>query len=88
MRSASLGKAVIIADNMPAAPLGKDYQIWLDIPGKGMVSAGVMPHDAKPTVTMPLDGDAAVATGAGITMEPTGGSPAPTTEPIALFAFS
>jgi anti-sigma-K factor RskA len=88
VRSASLGKAVIIADNMPAAPLGKDFQIWLDIPGKGMVSAGLMPHDAKPTVTMPLEGDAALATGAGITMEPTGGSPAPTTEPIALFTFS
>lgn len=88
VRSASLGKAVIIADNMPAAPLGKDFQIWLDIPGKGMVSAGIMPHDAKPTVTMPLEGDAARATGAGITLEPAGGSPAPTTEPIALFAFS
>ena len=88
VRSETLGKAVIIADNMPAAPLGKDYQLWLDIPGRGMVSAGLMPHDAKPTLTMELDGDAAVATGAGITMEPTGGSPAPTSEPIALFAFS
>jgi anti-sigma-K factor RskA len=88
VRSQSLAKAVIIADNMPPAPLGKDYQLWLDIPGKGMVSAGLMPHDTKPTYTMELNGDAAVATGAGITMEPTGGSPAPTSEPLALFAFS
>jgi anti-sigma-K factor RskA len=88
VRSTSLGKAVIIADHMPPAPLGKDYQLWLDIPGKGMVSAGLMPHDAKPTYTMELDGDAAVATGAGITMEPTGGSPAPTSAPLVLFAFS
>ena len=88
VRSVSLGKAVIIADNMPAAPAGKDYQLWLDLPGRGMVSAGVMPHDAKPTITLPLEGDAAKATGAGITVEPAGGSSKPTTAPIALYSFS
>jgi anti-sigma-K factor RskA len=88
VRSVSLGKAVIIADNMPAAPAGKDYQLWLEFPGKGMVSAGVMPHDARPTLTMPLNGDASKAIAAGITVEPAGGSPAPTTAPIALFSFS
>lgn len=88
VRSASLGKAVIIADHMPAAPEGKDFQLWLDQPNRGMVSAGVMPHGSADTVTVLLDGDAATATGAGITMEPAGGSPAPTTEPIALFSFS
>ena len=88
VRSVSLRKAVIIADNMPAAPLGKDYQLWLEFPGKGMVSAGVMPHDAKPTLTIPLEGDASKAIAAGITVEPAGGSRAPTTAPIALFSFS
>jgi anti-sigma-K factor RskA len=88
VRSASLGKAVIIADNMPAAPAGKDFQVWFDVPGRGMVSAGVMPHEAKPTVTMLLEGDAAKATGAGITLEPAGGSPAPTSKPVALIAFT
>ena len=88
VRSVSLRKAVIIADNMPAAPLGKDYQLWLEFPGKGMVSAGVMPHDAKPTLTIPLEGDASKAIAAGITVEPAGGSRAPTTAPIALCSFS
>ena len=88
VRSASLGKAVIIADHMPAAPDGKDFQVWLDQPNRGMVSAGVMPHGSADTVTVLLSGDAATATGAGITMEPAGGSTAPTTEPLALFAFS
>jgi anti-sigma-K factor RskA len=88
VRSASLGRAVIIADNMPPAPAGKDFQVWFDVPGQGMVSAGVMPHEAKPTLTMLLEGDAAKATGAGITLEPAGGSPAPTGEPIALIAFT
>lgn len=88
VRSASLGKAVIIADHMPAAPDGKDFQVWLDQPSRGMVSAGVMPHGSADTVTVLLEGDAATATGAGITVEPAGGSAAPTTEPLALFAFS
>ncbi|SDP47968.1 Putative zinc-finger [Pedococcus dokdonensis] len=88
VRSASLGKAVIIADHMPAAPAGKDFQLWFDQPNRGMVSAGVMPHGAADTVTILLEGDAATATGAGITEEPAGGSTAPTGEPIALFAFT
>ena len=59
VRSASLGKAVIIADHMPAAPDGKDFQLWLDQPNRGMVSAGVMPHGTADTVTILLEGDAA-----------------------------
>ena len=88
VRSASLGKAVIIADHMPAAPDGKDFQLWYDQPNHGMVNAGVMPHGSADTVTVLLSGDAATATGVGITVEPAGGSPAPTSEPLALFAFS
>ena len=34
-----------------------------------------------------LDGDAADATAAAISVEPSGGSPQPTSEPIALFDF-
>jgi anti-sigma-K factor RskA len=88
VRSASLGQAVLIADKMPDAPTGKDYQLWLDIPGQGMVSAGLMPRDAKQPVTVLLKGDARKAIGAGITVEPAGGSPKPTTQPIALFMFT
>ncbi|WP_406832534.1 anti-sigma factor [Pedococcus sp. KACC 23699] len=88
VRSPSLGKAVIIADNMPAAPTGKDFQVWFNQPNKGMVSAGVMPHGTAPTVSVMLDGDASTALAAGITLEPAGGSKSPTTAPLALFAFS
>ena len=88
VRSASLGKAVIIADHMPAAPDGKDFQLWLDQPNRGMVSAGVMPHGTADTVTILLEGDAATATGAGITVEPAGGSTEPTSPPVALFSFT
>jgi anti-sigma-K factor RskA len=50
-----------------------------------MVSAGVMPAKADQTVL--LQGDAATATAVGITVEPRGGSPEPTSDPIALFDF-
>jgi anti-sigma-K factor RskA len=88
VRSKSLGKAVIIADNMPAAPEGKDFQVWFQNPDGAMVSAGLMPHEAKPTVSMVLNGDAAKFVGAGITLEPAGGSPEPTSAPLVLFEFS
>ena len=88
VRSPSLHRAVIITDNMPPAPAGKDYQLWLQVPGKGMVSAGLMPHDSKAVLTVPLEGDASQATGVGITVEPAGGSPAPTSDPIALIALA
>lgn len=83
--SDSLDKAVIVTTDMPAPPPGRVYQLWLDQPGQGMVSAGLMPVAADQTVV--LDGDAASALGAGITVEPAGGSPSPTTKPIALFDF-
>lgn len=78
--------AVLVTEAMPAAPAGKVYQLWFDVPGEGMVSAGVMPPKADQTVL--LDGETDTATGAGITVEPAGGSPTPTGDPIALFDFA
>lgn len=88
VRSVSLGKAVIIAENMPAAPDGKDFQVWFENPDGAMVNAGLMPHEAKPKVSMLLDGDASKFKGVGITVEPAGGSPEPTGAPIALIEFT
>lgn len=85
VRSESAGKAVLVTTDMPAAPEGHDYQLWLQSPEGTMVPAGVMPDGADQEFL--LDGDATEATAAGITVEPDGGSPAPTTEPIALFPF-
>lgn len=83
--SDELGKSVLLTERMPPPPEGKVYQVWYDVPGEGMVSAAVMP--VKEDQTVMLEGDASEATGAGITVEPEGGSPEPTSEPIALFAF-
>ena len=85
-RSASERAAVLRTSGLPPAPPGRTYQLWLNMPGAGMVSAGLMKPDGDQTVL--LEGDAARATGAGITVEPAGGSPQPTSEPLALIDFA
>lgn len=86
VRSAEEGRAVLVTTDMPAAPRGRDYQLWLQTPDGDMVDAGLMPDRSDQTVL--LTGDASRATGAGITVEPDGGSPQPTTAPIAFFDLS
>ncbi|MBS4754472.1 anti-sigma factor [Nocardioides sp. zg-ZUI104] len=84
--SRDLGRAVIVTEDMPSAPEGKDYEVWLETPAGDMVKAGLMP-DVQDT-TLILDGDASEATGVGITVEPDGGSKRPTSDPIAYFSLS
>ena len=86
VRSKSVGRAVLVTDDLAAAPSGKTYQMWLQAPSGGFVSAGLVPPGSDQTVV--LEGDAATAEGAGVTVEPSGGSQQPTTAPIALFAFA
>ncbi len=86
VRSPSQHRAVLVTEDMPPAPAGKVYQLWLQDDADTMVPAGLMPAGENQTVL--LDGDAARAIGAGITVEPAGGSPEPTSGPIALFEFT
>jgi anti-sigma-K factor RskA len=81
--SRSEGRAVILTEDMALAPSGKVYELWLQTPKGTMEPAGLMPDDGDATVL--LDGDAAHATGVGITVEPDGGSEQPTSDPIAFF---
>lgn len=85
VRSASLERAVLVAHDLPSAGPGKTYQLWLAQPGSGMVSAGLISDTSDTTL---LTGDAATATAAAVSVEPDTGSPAPTSDPVALFPFS
>ena len=85
VRSPSLNKAVIVTANLPAAPVGKVYELWLQ-QGKTLVKAGFLPNGSSKTVL--LEGDASTAAGAGITIEPAGGSPTPSLPPLALITFA
>jgi len=85
VRSVSENRAVLVTSDMPAAPAGKVYELWLQH-DEVMVPAGLMPAGSDQTVV--LEGDAGDASAAGITVEPEGGSDEPTSAPIALFDFS
>jgi anti-sigma-K factor RskA len=86
VRSPSVGRAVLVTQNLATPPNGQTYQMWLQASGGNFVSAGLVPPGPNQTVV--LEGDAATAKGAGVSVEPGGGSAQPTTTPIALFAFT
>lgn len=69
VRSKSLNGAVLVTDDMPAAPDGHSYALWLQH-DDDMVPAGIMPSGSDSEVL--LSGDAATAEGAGITIETSG----------------
>ena len=81
--SKSEGRAVMVAKDLSAAPAGMVYALWLMGPDGVITPAGLVEGAGDQTVLM--DGDATNATWAGVTVEPAGGSPQPTTEPIATF---
>lgn len=85
VRSPSLNQAVLVTKDMAPPPEGKVYELWLDHEGVGMVPAGLMADGGEQKVL--LEGDPATALGAGITVEPPGGSEEPTLPPVTLFAF-
>lgn len=84
--SRSLGQLVVSTRDLPPLPRGKVYEMWLNEPDAGMVpvEGGLM---TAADATVVLDGDLSDAVGAGITVEPAGGSREPTSAPVALFEF-
>ena len=84
-RSPSLGKAALRTSNLPAAPAGKVYQLWLQDARGHMTSAGLLTGDGRRPVV--LAGDADQAKAAGITVEPAGGSETPTLPVLVVINF-
>jgi anti-sigma factor RsiW len=83
--SAQRNQAVLIASGMAAPPAGSVYQVWFDHAGH-MTPAALM--DSSRTSAAVLLNAVDGATGIGITVEPAGGSPQPTSPPIAQVAFA
>ena len=78
---------VLIAEDMPAAPNGHAYALWLQN-GNVMVPAGIMSSSDNPERGVLLSGGAASAKGAGVTVEDAGTSPTtPSEDVVALFEF-
>ncbi len=83
VRSRDLGQVVISTQNMPALSRSEVYQLWLRIDG-AMEPAGLMTAGSN---TLLLEGDATDAEAVGVTVEPAGGSPRPTTQPVAYITL-
>ncbi len=82
-RSKTLNQAIVSTEGL--APLDDDqtYELWL-IHDDQMVPAGITDGDVS---SLLLEGDPATASGAGITIEPEGGSDEPTFPPVAQMDF-
>jgi anti-sigma factor RsiW len=83
-RSKSVGVAIWRSTGLKPLPSGRVYELWLQAPDESLKPAGLFSAGDGEVV---MRGDAADAIGAGVTEEPAGGSPAPTTEPIAFIDF-
>lgn len=77
--STQQNKAVFVTTGLPAAPAGRTYQLWFDDHGT-MRPAGLLQHDGA----VLMHGDPSQARAVGLTLEPAGGSPHPTTSPLLL----
>ncbi|MEV6398812.1 anti-sigma factor [Streptomyces sp. NPDC051907] len=78
-------KAAFLASGLPEPPQGKVYQLWFN-DGGTMRPAGLVDPARTDSATL-MDGPLDAASGMGITVEPAGGSPKPTSDPVALVNF-
>lgn len=85
--SEELDQVAMVADDLPPLPENRVYEVWLANSEGSMEPAGLVPQGLSDG-SMVLEGSADGATGAGITIEPAGGSPEPTSDPVALVNFA
>jgi anti-sigma-K factor RskA len=79
--SNKLGKSALIVDGLKALPSDKTYELWYISPAGKASKAGLMDVDGKSTSKV-LEGTLVSGDTVGVTVEPAGGSNAPTTKPI------
>ena len=81
LTSASLGRSELITAHMPVQATDRTYQVW-GIGPAGFVSLAVLGNGSGGTFRLAGLGSASTI---GITLEPAGGSPQPTSAPIMHF---
>ena len=80
--SIDLERSAVLIDGLPALEDGKTYQLWY-IDQNGPRGAGTFDVSSdEPTAWRVLDGAMSSVDSVGLTVEPSGGSDAPTTDPI------
>lgn len=79
--STELERAAVLVDDLPALDGDRTYQLWY-IDGSGARPAGLFDASSAGTSWKVLDGTLTEADSVGITVEPSGGSTSPTSDPI------
>lgn len=83
-RSAQKNGAAVSVRNLPKAAAGKTYELWLQSSDGVMRPAGLFGGGTK---LVTLSGPARAAVGAGLTVEPAGGSTTPTLPAVTVALF-
>lgn len=79
--SASRDEALIVVNQLAPAPADRTYQLWL-IAGDRATSAGLFDTGPDGRAVRPLTTELTHVDAVGISLEPAGGSPRPTTDPV------
>ncbi|MEO6944088.1 MAG: anti-sigma factor [Lacisediminihabitans sp.] len=83
--SLELRRSAVVIDKLPNLPAGKTYQLWY-IDAAGAKPAGTFESSDGGMTWHVLDGKMSGGDTIGVTVEPDGGSPTPTTKPIVAIA--
>ena len=83
-RSKKLNAAAVSVADLPTPAAGKTYELWLQSSNGTMRPAGLLQGGST---VLALNGPARSAIGAGLTLEPDGGSKTPTLPAVTLVAF-
>lgn len=83
--SGELGRSALLADGLAPLPEDQTYQLWY-IGAEGPVSAGTFEASSQGTTWHVLEGEMSDGDTVGVTVEPSGGSDAPTSDPIVAIA--
>ncbi|MEV8212613.1 anti-sigma factor [Leifsonia sp. NPDC077715] len=79
--SGELGKSALVANDLPALPGDKTYELWYIRDGQA-TPAGTMESEGTGSTWRVLSGEMSAGDTVGVTVEPRGGSTKPTTAPI------
>jgi anti-sigma-K factor RskA len=83
--SGELGRSALVANDLPALPDGKTYELWYMRDGQAIPAGTMNPANSGSTWRV-LTGDMAAGDTVGVTVEPSGGSDKPTSPPIVAIA--
>lgn len=85
--SPTRGEGVLLVGGMQQAPSERVYQLWF-LRGDEAVPAGLLDVDERGRGGHVMTGDMSGVSAIAVTVEPEGGSPQPTSDPIAVLPLS